>query len=672
MVKTALEEFAFLIPLLPALAFAITFFFGKKMPSGGAIVPILAIAASFVISFAITLGLLANPEEVISQSYSWFAVLNIGILIDPLAAVMLSMVSFVSLLIHIYAVSYMSHDAGKARYFAETALFTAAMLSLILSDNILQLFVSWELVGLCSYLLIGFWFEKPSAAAAAKKAFLTTRVGDVMFLTGIIVLTSDLLKLAGGFQEGVYLLRFDEIFSYIPQLSALQANIFGFEISHLTIITLLFFGGAVGKSGQFPLHVWLPDAMEGPTTVSALIHAATMVTAGVYLVARTFPMFIAAPDSLMVVAYFGGFTALFAGTMGIVMNDLKRVLAFSTISQLGYMMLALGMGTTIGLEAVGVSLFHLINHAFFKALLFLCAGSVIHAVGTQDMRELGGVGKVMPITAATMTIAALSLAGFGIPGTSIGTSGFMSKDPIIEAAYLFGEQSSNWIPYIFSIAAALLTSIYIFRLIFMTFTGKPRSNYHGHESPAIMTIPLSILALFALFFGSLTRTGFMEFLEETFANSFVDLDMGSLAGIGGNEIVEAAGHEPLIVLWLPLIIALIGLAIAFVIYYLRAVKLGALASMKNPIYRLLYNRYYQHRIYTEFFSLGVVYGVIAFLTQVVDVVIDSIVEGIGIITVFAGEELRKVQTGVVQTYATVIIAGVSLLIILVKLIMEVL
>ncbi|AKB36033.1 NADH:ubiquinone oxidoreductase subunit L [Methanosarcina siciliae C2J] len=672
MVKTALEEFAFLIPLLPALAFAITFFFGKKMPSGGAIVPILAIAASFVISFAITLGLLANPGEVVSQSYSWFAVLDIGILIDPLAAVMLSMVSFVSLLIHIYAVSYMSHDEGKARYFAETALFTAAMLSLVLSDNILQLFVSWELVGLCSYLLIGFWFEKPSAAAAAKKAFLTTRVGDVMFLTGIIVLTSDLLKLAGGFQEGVYLLRFDEIFSYIPQLSALQVNIFGFEVSHLTIITLLFFGGAVGKSGQFPLHVWLPDAMEGPTTVSALIHAATMVTAGVYLVARTFPMFIAAPGTLMVVAYLGGFTALFAGTMGIVMNDLKRVLAYSTISQLGYMMLALGLGATVGLEAVGVSLFHLINHAFFKALLFLCAGSVIHAVGTQDMRELGGVGKVMPITAGTMAIAALSLAGFGIPGTSIGTSGFMSKDPIIENAYLFAEHSGNWIPYIFAIVAALLTSIYIFRLIFMTFTGKPRSDYHGHESPAIMTVPLSILALFALVFGSLTRTGFMNFLEETFTNSFVDLNIGNLAGIGGNELVEAVGHEPVLILWLPLIMAVAGLAIAFVIYYLKAFSLGPLASMKNPIYRLLYRRYYQHEIYTEFFSIGIVYGVIAFLTQVVDVIVDSIVEGIGILTVGVGEELRKVQTGVVQTYATVIIAGVSLLIILIKLITEVL
>ncbi|RNI10356.1 NADH-quinone oxidoreductase subunit L, partial [Methanohalophilus portucalensis] len=377
----AYDNLAFLIPLLPALAFVITFFVGKKTPYGGALIPIFAIAASFLISLLITIGLLQNPDQVISQSYHWFAILNLGILIDPLAAVMLTMVTFVSLLIHIYSVGYMSHDPAKSRYFAETSLFTASMLSLILSDNILQLFISWELVGLCSYLLIGFWYQKPSAASAAKKAFLTTRIGDVMFLAGIIVLFADLFKLVNGsIPEGVYLLRFDEIFSYIPEIAAMNATFLGFEVSHLTIITLLFFGGAVGKSGQFPLHVWLPDAMEGPTTVSALIHAATMVTAGVYLVARTFPMFIAAPQSLIIVAYVGAFTALFAATMGIVMNDLKRVLAYSTISQLGYMMLGLGMGAVIGAEAVGVSIFHLVSHAFFKALLFLCAGSVIHAV----------------------------------------------------------------------------------------------------------------------------------------------------------------------------------------------------------------------------------------------------------------------------------------------------
>ncbi|RQD91520.1 NADH-quinone oxidoreductase subunit L, partial [Methanosalsum natronophilum] len=376
MVTMNIGDFAFLIPLLPALAFVITLFFGKRLYSGGALIPIGAIGASFIISLLITINILQNPDQVIHQSVHWFAIFNLGILIDPLAAVMLTMVSFVSLLIHIYAIGYMEHDPAKPRYFAETSLFTAAMLGVVLSDNILQMFIFWELVGLCSYLLIGFWYQKPSAAAAAKKAFLTTRVGDVMFLAGIIILFASLFQaFHGEVPEGVYLLQFSEMFNHIDALAAMNATILGMEVSHLTIIALLFFGGAIGKSGQFPLHVWLPDAMEGPTTVSALIHAATMVTAGVYLVARTFPMFLSAPDALIIVAYLGGFTALFAATMGLVMNDIKRVLAYSTVSQLGYMVLGLGMGAVVGLEAIGVSMFHLINHAFFKALLFLCAGS---------------------------------------------------------------------------------------------------------------------------------------------------------------------------------------------------------------------------------------------------------------------------------------------------------
>ncbi len=667
----AMENLAFLIPLLPALAFVLTFFLGKKLPTGGAIIPIVAIALSFVISFAITLGLLQNPEQVVSQSYHWFAILNIGILIDPLAAVMLSMVSFVSLLIHIYAVGYMAHDPAKPRYFAETALFTAAMLGLVLSDNILQLFVCWELVGLSSYLLIGFWFQKPIAASAAKKAFLTTRVGDVMFLAGIIVLFADIFSIFNGkLPEGVYVLRFDEIFSMIPEIAALNSTILGYEVSHLTIITLLFFGGAVGKSGQFPLHVWLPDAMEGPTTVSALIHAATMVTAGVYLVARTFPMFMAAPQSLIVVAYFGAFTAIFAATMGIVMNDLKRVLAYSTISQLGYMMLGLGMGAVIGAEAVGVSMFHLINHAFFKALLFLCAGSVIHAVGTHDMRNLGGVAKVMPITAATMTAAALALAGFGIPGTRIGASGFLSKDPIIEAAYLFAEHTGSYLPYIFAIVAALLTSLYIFRLIFMTFTGEPRTDYGGHESPSSMTVPLSILGLLALVFGAFTTNIFSDFLEGNFMNNFVSVDIPALASIGGYELAHH-GHEPFIILWMPIIVAAAGLILAYLIYNRRIVDMSSFVSRKNPVYKMLYNRYYQNEIFTEIFSIKIIYESFALAGFYIDRMFDWIVNSISAFMIGAGDALRQVQTGVIQNYATAVITGVSLLAILIKLIMEV-
>lgn len=669
----AVENLAFLIPLLPALAFVLTFFFGKKLPNGGAIIPIAAIATSFVLSLLITLRLLANPGEVVTQSYSWFAMFNIGILVDPLAAVMLTMVTLVSLLIHIYSLGYMSHDKAQSRYFAETALFTASMLGLVLSDNILQLFICWELVGVCSYLLIGFWFHKPSAATAAKKAFLTTRIGDVMFLAGIVILFSDLFKIFNGaVPDGVHLLRFDTIFAHIPEIAAINTNILGMEVSHITLITLLFFGGAVGKSGQFPLHVWLPDAMEGPTTVSALIHAATMVTAGVYLVARTFPMFMAAPSSLMIVAYLGAFTAIFAATMGIVMNDLKRVLAYSTISQLGYMMLGLGLGATIGAEAVGISLFHLVNHAFFKALLFLCAGSVIHAVGTHDMRQLGGVAKVMPITAATMIAASLALAGIGIPGTSIGTSGFFSKDAIIENAYLFGETTGSWIPYALSIAAALLTSLYIFRLLFMTFFGKPRTDYGGHESPASMTVPLSILALFALFFGGLTSKTFNAFVSSTFVNNFVNMDISQLASLGGYQLAEHAGHEPMIILWMPLIVAVAGFLIAFLVYGLKIVNMDRLISRNNPIYKLLYNRYYQNSIFTNFFSVKVIYEGFAFAGRAIDRGFDWIVSWFADLTLEAGESLRQFQTGAVQNYATVVIAGVSLLVILITVVMEVL
>ncbi|WP_205804358.1 F420H2 dehydrogenase subunit FpoL [Methanolobus halotolerans] len=668
----AIGDLAFLIPLLPALAFVLTFFLGKKLPNGGAIIPIAAIATSFVISLLITLNLLQNPGEVITQSYSWFAMFNLGILVDPLAAVMLTMVTFVSLLIHIYSVGYMSHDRSQSRYFAETALFTASMLSLILSDNILQLFISWELVGVCSYLLIGFWYQKPAAATAAKKAFLTTRIGDVMFLAGIVILFSDLFKIFNGtIPDGVFIMRFDEIFAHIPELAAMNANILGMEVSHITIITLLFFGGAVGKSGQFPLHVWLPDAMEGPTTVSALIHAATMVTAGVYLVARTFPMFIAAPDTLLVVAYLGAFTAIFAATMGIVMNDLKRVLAYSTISQLGYMMLGLGIGAAIGAEAVGMSIFHLINHAFFKALLFLCAGSVIHAVGTHDMRQLGGVAKVMPITAATMIIAALSLAGFGIPGTIFGTSGFFSKDAIIEGAYLFGESSGMWIPYVLSIVAALLTSIYIFRLIFMTFFGKPRTDYGGHESHASMTIPLSILALLALFFGGLTSRRFNDFVSETFGNNFVNMNIPELAEMGGYHLAAHVGHEPVLILWMPLIVAVAGLLIAYLIYGLKVVNMDNLVSRNNPVYKLLYNRYYQNAIFTDFISVKIIYEGFAFAVRSIDRGFDWVVNWISDVTIETGDSLRQFQTGVIQTYATAVVAGVGLLIVLIKVIMEV-
>lgn len=661
------SDYAALIVLLPVIAFVFTLFLGKKLYSGGALLPILAISGSFIISFGTFLEI--YPDGMVQQSLPWFAGMNIGILIDPLAVVMLMMVSFVSLLIHIYAVGYMAHDPARPRYFAETSLFTAAMLSVILSDNILQFFISWELVGLCSFLLIGFWYHKPSAAAAAKKAFLVTRVGDVLFLAGIVLLFVNLSNIisANAFkiEPGNFILQFKTMFEAIPLIDKTQ----------LTYITLLFFGGAVGKSGQFPLHGWLPDAMEGPTTVSALIHAATMVTAGVYLVARTFPMFVATPDtmmpnvpdSLLIVAIIGGFTAIFAATMGLVMNDIKRVLAYSTVSQLGYMMLALGTaGAVMGAKAVGVSMFHLISHAFFKALLFLCAGSVIHAVGTNDIREMGGLFGKMKITAITMLIGGLALAGIGIPLLSIGlpnigTAGFFSKDAIIEGTFEFGEKTGGmgWLFYVMAILAALLTSIYFFRLWFMTFTGKPRSEKHSHESPGVMTRPLMILAVFALFFG-FSQAGFYGYLEKNFELMEVNI------AVHEGEAV----HPSIIITMLPVIVGVLGILISYAIYNKRMLDMSKIVSSQNPIYKLLLNRYYEPKIGADLIGVKLTHGVVAKSGEFVD---RKIIDGLIIDNIISntllklGEIVRKLQTGVVQNYASVTILGIALLLIILKL-----
>ena len=670
----AVDNIVYLIPALPVLAFVLTLAFGKKLPSGGGYIPILAIAISCIISVLAFLQIY-NTGIPIAVSAHWFSVLNVGIFIDPLASVMLMMVTFVSLLIHIYAIGYMAHDPAKPRYFAETALFTAAMLGVVLADNILQFFIAWELVGLCSYLLIGFWFRKPTAAAAGKKAFLTTRVGDVLFLAGIVILFFNMREhvlphITGN--ETVYLLQFSTIFENIHHIPSGQ----------LTIITLLFFGGAVGKSGQFPLHVWLPDAMEGPTTVSALIHAATMVTAGVYLVARTFPMFIASPGvelagitipaTLTVVAYIGGFTALFASTMGLVMNDIKRVLAFSTISQLGYMMLALGMGSVIGAAAVGFAMFHLINHAFFKACLFLCAGSVIHSTGTNDLREMGGLMSKMKITGITMLFSSLALAGIGIPfvkiaGTPIGTSGFVSKDAIIvEGSYVFAHITHDWIPFAFGVLAALLTAIYTFRLWFMAFTGKPRQERHPHESPATMTGVLSILAVFALVFGMLTFIPFTNFVGHTYDHHEIE----HLAGLGGND--DIIDHDKLhhiiteetspIIFLLPVIVGVGGLLLAWVIYNRRWISVASIGNMRNPLFAILAKRYYQHEIFIELISLKFTYGVLALTSEFSDrKIVDGIIDGISSFIIGGAEVLKKIQTGVVQNYATATVLGVGLI-----------
>jgi proton-translocating NADH-quinone oxidoreductase chain L len=669
------SDYAYLIVALPVLAFVLCIFIGWHLPKGGGFLTVLSTLAGLIISLGIAFEIYPN-NEIVHQSIPWFATFNVGILIDPLALVMLLMVTFVVTLIHTYALGYMNGDPGAARYFAEAALFSAAMLGLVYSDNILLFFIFWELVGLCSYLLIGFWYRKPSAAAAAKKAFLTTRVGDVLFLAGIVLLYNNLAVLNIPLKPGEFLLQFPVIYAHIAQIPPGQ----------LTLIALGLLGGAVGKSGQFPLHVWLPDAMEGPTTVSAMIHAATMVTAGVYLVARMFPLFYAAPHALTVVAAVGAFTALFAATMGLTAFDIKRVLAFSTVSQLGFMMAGLGSGAAVGALAVGVSIFHLIGHSFFKSLLFLCAGSVIHAVNTNDLREMGGVSKYMKWTAYTMLIGGLSLAGFPL------FTGYFSKDEIIVQTYEYGVMIS-YLPYLFLIAAALLTAIYTFRMWFATFTGKERSDYHKHESPWIMLGPLVILAVFAFGFGAAAQGGFYQYLDTNFEHYSVDFN--ELSVIGGHPTAEVmlAGQtptteyiseyrkgakplekseeptEPWFIQILPIIVGVGGILLAGLFYWDKIKKFepDLVTSDKDPLRRLLLKGYYQHEIFTRWFAENVVYG-FAIICNIIDIkLVDGWLNWLSGWILGFGGNLRRVQTGVVQNYITALVLGIVILVIVIEL-----
>jgi NADH-quinone oxidoreductase subunit L len=674
-------DYAYLIVALPVLAFLLCLFVGWHLPRGGGFLTVLATFAGLILS----LGIFSEiyPSGIVHQSMPWFADFNVGILIDPLALVMLLMVTFVVTLIHTYANGYMNGDPGAARYFAEAALFTASMLGLIYADNLLQLFIFWELVGLCSYLLIGFWYRKPSAAAAAKKAFLTTRVGDVLFLAGIILLYNNLAALNLDLKAGEYLLQFPVIYAHVAQIPADQ----------LTLIALGLLGGAVGKSGQFPLHVWLPDAMEGPTTVSAMIHAATMVTAGVYLVARMFPLFYAAPYGLTAVAAVGAFTALFAATMGLTAFDIKRVLAFSTVSQLGFMMAGLGVGAAVGTFAVGVSIFHLIGHSFFKALLFLGAGSVIHAVNTNDLREMGGVGKYMKWTMYTMLIGSLSLAGFPL------FTGFFSKDEIIVIAYEYGVLI-NFLPYIMLVLAAVLTAIYTFRMWFSVFTGKERSNYGKHESPMIMIGPLVILAVFAFGFGFAAQEDFYGYLDSNFEH--YDVDFAELGAIGGHALEghgavegavaegkaaegehgaaaegeeggEAEAGEPWYIQILPIIVAIGGILTAGLFYFDKIKKFdpSQVTGDTDPIRKLLLKGYYQHEILTGWFAETVVYGT-ALICNMIDIkLVDGWLNWLSAWVMGFAQHIRKVQTGVVQNYVTALVLGVVVLVVVITLAMEV-
>jgi NADH-quinone oxidoreductase subunit L len=477
-----------LIPALPLAAAAILSVTPRQHRRLAAALSIGAMAVAFVLAIVAFSGTIGSHDERSVHNFNWFDLgatsVKLGWVLDPLSAVMLVMVTFVGALIFIYSIGYMAHDANFTRFFCFLSLFAAAMLGLVMSNSLLGLFICWELVGLASYLLIGFWFHKPSAAAAAKKAFIVTRIGDLGFFIGMVWLyaqTGTLLFYDGGngCLEGAALSKL-----------VAQITLGGMAVS--TVISLLIFCGAVGKSGQVPLHVWLPDAMEGPTPVSALIHAATMVAAGVFLVARMYPLMDADPrnvaghsTALTVVTWVGAITAVFAALIAVAQNDIKRILAYSTVSQLGYMMVGIGVG------GYAVGMFHLITHAFFKALLFLGAGSVIHGTHErQDIRELGGLRKHMPLTFATYAVGMMALAGV------LPFSGFWSKDEILFSAWTW--KYSRW-PFFLTLVGALLTAFYMTRQVIYVFYGSYRSQSdHIHESPRVMTVPLIVLALFTI------------------------------------------------------------------------------------------------------------------------------------------------------------------------------
>lgn len=505
---------------------------------------------------------------------------------------MLVVVNTVSALVHIYSIGYMHHDPNRPRFFAYLSLFTFAMLMLVTADNLVQMFFGWEGVGLASYLLIGFWYKKPSANAAAIKAFVVNRVGDFGFALGIF----GVFVLFGSVNLGTI---FANAATFIPAEGAPQGAAVLTFLGHaldkqaaMTIVCLLLFMGAMGKSAQVPLHTWLPDAMEGPTPVSALIHAATMVTAGVFMLARLSPLFELSHSALTVVTFIGAFTAFFAATVGLVQNDIKRVIAYSTCSQLGYMFVALGVG------AYGAAIFHLFTHAFFKALLFLGSGSVIHAVSDeQDMRKMGGLRKLIPTTYWMMVIGTLALTGVGIPVTVIGTAGFFSKDAIIESAFA-GHNSVAGMAFVLLVIAACFTSFYSWRLIFMTFHGKPRASHevmhHVHESPPVMLVPLFILAAGALFAGVIFHNAFI-------GEGYAEFWKASLFTLPDNHILHDIHELPLWVELSPFIAMLIGFALAWK-FYIRSPEMPVnLAAQHRGLYAFLLNKWYFDELYDFLF-----------------------------------------------------------------------
>ena len=550
---------------------------------------------------------------------------------DTLSAVMVGMVTFIATLIHIYSIGYMSHDATIPRFFSYLSLFTFAMLMLVTADNLVQLFFGWEGVGLASYLLIGYWYDRPAACRAAIKAFVVNRVGDLFFATGIALVFFMFRSV-----------RFEDIFAAIPGHVGDVYHLLGADVRAYEVIGVLLFIGAMGKSAQLGLHTWLPDAMEGPTPVSALIHAATMVTAGVFLMARMSPLMEYAPGALGFVTFVGASTCLFAATIGCVQTDIKRIIAYSTCSQLGYMFVAAGVG------AYQVSIFHLFTHAFFKALLFLGAGSVIHAMSDeQDIRKMGGIWRKIPVTCAVMWIGSLALAGIPF------FAGYYSKDAILEAAWARHSVVAHY-GFWCGVVAAFLTAFYSWRLLILTFHGKPRADAHTmehvHESPWAMLLPLVVLACGAVgagyaFEGDFIGAEWHEFWREAIVNR------------AENHVLEAMHHVPTLISLLPTVLGVLGIGLAYLMYVLRPELPGRMAGALPGVYRFVLGKWYFDELYDRIFVRPA--GMLARLFwQVGDAtLIDGVPNGIAALTVDGSRQVVRIQTGSIAVYAFTMLIG---------------
>ena len=626
---------------LPLAAAAIAGLFGRLIGDRGAqLVACVAVSLSALLSVVAfyDVAILGNSARVVLFTWIDSGTFDVSwvIRIDTLTAVMLIVVNVVSALVHWYSIGYMAHDPGIPRFFAYLSLFTFAMLMLVTADNFLQLYFGWEGVGLCSYLLIGFWYDRPSANAAAIKAFVVNRVGDFGFALGIVAIFLVFNSIS-----------FDTVFEAAPAMAGKTFNFLGGELDILTVITILLFLGAMGKSAQLGLHTWLPDAMEGPTPVSALIHAATMVTAGVFMVVRCSPLFEYAPFTLALVAIVGATTAIVTASIGLVQNDIKRVFAYSTCSQLGYMFFA------CGISAYPAAIFHLFTHAFFKALLFLGSGSVIHAVADeQDMRKMGGLYKLLPVTYALMWIGSLSLAGIPF------FAGFYSKDVIIESAFAAVTGAGNY-AFVLGVAVAAFTAFYSGRLMFMTFHGAARAGdevmAHVHEAPKIMTIPNILLAVGAIFAGF--------FAVDAMVGEGTTFWGSSILVLPEHGALEAAHHVPVWVKLLPLVVALGGIALAWYFYVSRPDLPRRLAALHGEAYRFLLNKWYFDEIY-EFLFVRPAKLIGYTLWRGVDgAVIDGFgPDGIAATVMNLARRASWLQTGYVYHYAFAMLIGVAALV----------